>query len=103
MRLSNFRGAIRQNADDADPLRLRDFLVDPGMMPAQVTDSDDSDFHGLGYSTATTAIPAASAARSNFSRSNIRVLRASIASAVAPERFMISMVGTPTTGTSNLK
>ena len=46
------------------------------------------------------AIPASFAAAISASRSKRSVRCASIASAVAPQAFIVAMVGSPTTGTS---
>src|SRR5208282_2705715 len=62
----------------------------PGGEPARVSKS----------STASSAIPARSAAAISSARSNSSVRRASMPSAVAPERCITSIVGSPTTGTS---
>src|SRR5580700_2260839 len=105
----------------AHKLRALDFTPHPYVVSAKLADTDDSNADGLvahfflfaedfsagacvevfSGANASIAIPAASAARISSSRSNKRVRPASIASAVAFDRRITSIVFIPTTGTSN--
>jgi len=98
----DFFRALLLNIDDTGKLHTLRLRVQTRMMPAEMSDSDYSDFHEA-YSTATIAISAASASRIRLSRSIINVLRASIASAETFRRAINFTVASPITGTSKRK
>ena len=90
--------------EHADEVHVRQAGQQPGVMSAELPDANHGDAkrrYAHDRLRATMAIPAASAAATTAARSNTSVLPASIDRADAPAVRIASIVGTPTTGTSN--